>query len=133
MSQCRKNSLALALGLALLAPSQAPAEIVVEYGLTSFSVLDYSVSPPQPVVLTSPRGMPSIILTPGAPLLPSQSGYLALRSNAWQQYHRSDVSTREGLVAAPALGSAATAPVVVLQNRRNIARAQAYRQDYFKK
>ena len=133
MSAWKKNSLALVAGWLSLWPLQGGAEIVVDYGLTSFSVLDYSVQPPRPVVFTSPKGMPSIIMTPGASLLPSQAGYLALRSNSWQQYRRSDAATGDNLVTAPAVGSANAGSVVSLQNRRNIARAQAYRQDYFKK
>lgn len=124
MSRWKKsNFIRAALILAGGFSDLAAAEIVVDTDFVHLYVLDYTVSPPRTVMVQSPKSMPSILIVPGALPLQNPSTYLAWRK----------LNSGVSVGTTPALGSTASMSSTQLQNQRNIARAQAYRLDYFKK
>lgn len=86
-----------------------------------------------PNYVANRQGMSSIILVPTTERA-TQSSYLMQRSLAWQAYRRGDRNTGLPLVYVPSVSGAASATSPRQANvRENMARANAYRLDYFGK
>jgi len=114
-------SATLALVLAV-APVQASAEILLQ------SNQGFWVNGSQFAYGTST--MPGIVLVPE---VRGNSGFMAQRARAWASYRRADSST--GLLLVDPAGSgtlSATSPRQATV-RSHVARATAYRLEYFKK
>lgn len=115
MWQFRKNKPIALLMLGMLS-SAAQAVIVVDYG---------QVSPP--AIGFGNRAMPGIVMQ-------SETEYQMQRARAWHGYQRTDPRTGAMLVypaRAGAIGSPTSLRQVEVRN--NIARAHAYRLDYYKR
>jgi hypothetical protein len=74
--------------------------------------------------------MPGIVLVPN---IRGNSGFLAQRALAWSSYRRADSTTGLLLVDPAGNGSLAAATPRQANVRSHVARAAAYRLEYFKK
>lgn len=128
MSASRKNNVKSTTRLALLAitltcASVAEAEIVF---LTSGAVQS-------PNYVFNRQVMPSIVMVPVTERA-TTSSYLMQRSLSWSAYHRSDKNTGQSLVYVPSVSGAMSATSPRQANvRENMARANAYRLEYYGK
>lgn len=126
VSQSRNNKrLAVSLLCGVALSPIAEAGIVLD-GNTSYGALR-----PPPPAFASSRTMPGIVFAPGAQ---TETGYHIQRSQAWRGNSRIDVRTGALLVYPPrvsAIGAPSSARQADLRN--NIARANAYRLDYYKR
>jgi hypothetical protein len=111
-----------ALTTLAVAPGQAHAEILLQ---TNSGIW---VNGNQ--FATGFRAMPGIVVVPD---VRGNAGFAAQRAQAWATYRRADSSTGVLLVDPAGSGtlSAATPRQAVV--RSNVARANAYRLEYFKK
>lgn len=116
MLRCMRNSLGLLWAGALLWASAVQAVVVIEYG---------NVQPPPPAFAS--RAMPGLVLTP---VPTTQAGQLIQRSHAWRGHSR--VDSRTGALLVYPQGSASATPRQQ-DIRNNVARAHAYRLDYYKR
>ena len=114
-------SAAIAL-VSAIAPLQASAEIILQPGS------GFWVNGSQFVY--SPRTMPGIVMTPD---VRGNSGFMAQRALAWSSYHRGDSSTGFLLVDPAGNGTLSATSPRQANVRSNVARAAAYRLEYFKK
>lgn len=126
MLQSRNNRpFAVGLLVSMAFSPLADAVIVLE-GNASYGAL----RPPPPAFANS-RAMSGIVFAPGAQ---TETGYHIQRSQAWRGNSRIDSRTGALLVYPPRF-SAIGAPSSERQGelRNNIARANAYRLDYYKR
>ena len=126
MSQSRNNR-RLAFGL-LLSVGLSPS---VQAGIVLDGSASYGALRPPPPAFANSRAMPGIVFTPGAQ---TETGYLIQRSQAWRGNSRYDSRTGALLVYPQrysAIGAPSSERQVELRN--NIARAHAYRLDYYKR
>ena len=128
MSALRKNNLKQSIGWAVMACTLACTS------LARAEIVFLSVGTAQaPSYIASRPGMSSIIMVPVTERA-TESSYLMQRSLAWQTYQRRDRSTGLPLVYVPSVSGAMSATSPRQANvRENIARANAYRLDYFGK
>lgn len=128
MSVSRKNSVRQSIGLVVLACAMAYTS------LAQAEIVFLSIGSAQnPNYVANRQGMSSIILVPTTERA-TQSSYLMQRSLAWQAYQRRDRNTGLPLVYVPSVSGAASATSPRQANvRENMARANAYRLDYFGK
>ena len=126
MSQSRNNR-RLAFGL-LLSMGLSP---MVEAGIVLDGSASYGALRPPPPAFANSRAMPGIVFAPGAQ---TETGYLIQRSQAWRGNSRYDSRTGALLVYPQrysSIGAPSSERQVELRN--NIARAHAYRLDYYKR
>lgn len=126
MSQSRNNR-RLAFGL-LFSMALSP---MVEAGIFLDGSASYGALRPPPPAFANSRAMPGIVYTPGAQ---TETGYLIQRSQAWRGNSRFDSRTGALLVYPPRFSAiGATGSERQAELRNNIARANAYRLDYYKR
>lgn len=114
---------AAALGLSLAAaPLQAKAEILLQ------SSSGFWVNGTQ--FAYGAQTMPGIVLVPN---VRGNSGFLAQRALAWSSYRRADSATGLLLVDPAGNGALSAATPRQANVRSHVARATAYRLEYFKK
>jgi hypothetical protein len=121
MLQCVKNKKLLLAVLSSAVLGSAQAGILIEYGA--------GVAP----VMTNRVVMSSIILAPNLGAQ-SESSYSLQRSLAWRMAQQGNDAAGAMLVVPPALGGVGSpSSIRQLSLRNNMARANAYRLNYFKR